>query len=128
MSWPFYIQLKGKPGFFVMAPVPIMIVIEKYNGIVTEHRCKILIENPPAVIWLTYFSVSFYSSMVDRENNFNVWKNYNCIIRASKLKLRTQLKVTPSLVFMVPGDDITLMLAILVGFRKFIGLCHSSGG
>jgi hypothetical protein len=37
-----------------MAPVSIMTVIEKSNGIVTDHRCKIIIENPPAVIWHTY--------------------------------------------------------------------------
>ena len=37
----------------MMTSVSIMIVIEKSNGIVSEQRCKILIENSPAIIWLT---------------------------------------------------------------------------
>jgi hypothetical protein len=51
-----------------------MIVIEKSNGIVSEQRCKILIENSPAIIWLTCFPLSlFYSSMNDSKNNFTVF-------------------------------------------------------
>jgi hypothetical protein len=46
----FLCSVERKSWFFVMAPVSIMTVIEKSNGIVTEQRCKIIIENPPAVI------------------------------------------------------------------------------
>jgi hypothetical protein len=53
----FLYSVERKSWFFVMAPVSIMTVIEKSNGIVTDHRCKIIIENPPAVIWHTYIVV-----------------------------------------------------------------------
>jgi len=58
----------------VMTSVSIMIVIEKSNGIVSEQRCKILIENSPAIIWLTCSPLSpCHSSMDGRKNNFTVF-------------------------------------------------------
>jgi len=59
----FLYPVERKSWFFVMTPMSIMIVIEKSNGIGSEQRCKIIIENSPAIIWLTYFSLSLSLSL-----------------------------------------------------------------
>jgi hypothetical protein len=72
MSYPFLYSVERKSWFVVMTSVSIIIVVEKSNGIVSEHRCKILIENSPEIIWLIYFPLTFHSSMADRRNNCSV--------------------------------------------------------